>query len=190
MLKPLLAVGFNQPDMLKTLNIGLDLMMSMASDPPPLEHGPYTGHRPTTPPASPCLSRLPHLASAPPRARSVLGALYPMYWDSTSDLTMVMYVPGWAILWSLVWMAATTIACFTLAYRAMRAHNRLGGQAAENCVLGCLATSSCCYWVWFLYVPLLVYACYFAQGYAELVTAQVRVCGAYVSKGVSTYVGE
>ena len=41
---------------------------------------------------------------------------------------------------------------------------------------GCLATGSCCYWLWFLYVPLLCYALYFAQEYTELVTAQVRVC--------------
>ena len=54
----------------------------------------------------------------------------------------------------------------------MRPQNRAHVLNRENLVLGCVATGSCCYWMWGLYVPLLCYALNFAQDYAEVVTAQ------------------
>ena len=44
--------------------------------------------------------------------------------------------------------------------------------AGAEPVTPALATGSCCYWMWGLYVPLLCYALNFAQDYAEVVTAQ------------------
>ena len=70
------------------------------------------------------------------------------------------------------WQASTSAACLTFAYRAMRPQNRAHVLNRENLVLGCVATGSCCYWMWGLYVPLLCYALNFAQDYAEVVTAQ------------------
>ena len=87
---------------------------------------------------------------------AILGALFPMHWNAEHGIVMIMYVPGWAILWSLLWMVSTSAACLTFAYQAMRPHNRAQHLNRETLFLGCVATGSCCYWMWCLYVPVRV----------------------------------
>jgi hypothetical protein len=65
------------------------------------------------------------------------------------------------------WMFITLLSCVSFG----QALPRRGCTVACLC---CFATYSFCYWVWTFYIPLLMYAWFFAWGFIETATAQAR----------------